>query len=253
MVAYYPPAPPPVPATFHPDVRVLVHLPGSAPFSLPDSPLVQVRVYDGAAAPPGFAQLGARGYNRVAAALAFSRSLALLRATIGPRVAADIEGVWDRHQRATFFHRRQHNGSVDCTAAAMAPLLDPHASITLLPTMVSARGHGALVRFYSETLVMPPTWRPTLVSRTVGADRIVDEAVAAFRHSCAMPWMLPGVAATNREVELAVVFVAGFRAGRIAAVRAYWDHACLLAQLGLAGGLAPVAGPEAARKVVALE
>lgn len=269
VVAYYPPAPPPAPATFHPDVRVLVHLPGSSPFSLPESQHVQVRVYDdgGAAVLPGFAQHGSRYYDRVAAALAFSRSLALLRATIGPRVAVDIEGVWDRHQRAIFFHgyrRQQHSGSVDCpvtaaaaaavTAAVTIPLLDPQASITLLPTMVSACGHEGLARFYGEALVTPPTWRVTLLSRTVGVDGIVDEVVAAFRHSCAMPWMLPGVAATHREVELAIVFAAGFRAGRITAVRVYWDHASLLGQVvGQAGGLAPVARPEAAGEVAALE
>ena len=260
MVAYYPPAPPPGPAGFHPDVRVLVHLPGSSPFSLPESRHVQVRVYDdGATVLPGFAQHSSRCYDRVAAALAFSRSLAHLRATIGPRVAVDIESVWDRHQRAIFFHghrQQQHSGPADCPATAAAvtiPLLDPQASITLLPTMVSACGYEALARFYGEALVTPSTWRATLVSRTVGVDGIVDEVAAGFRHSCAMPWMLPGVAATHREVELAIVFVAGFRAGRITAVRAYWDHACLLAQVGQADGLAPVARPEAAGQVAALE
>ena len=62
--------------------------------------------------------------------------------------------------------------------------------------------------------------------------------------------MLPGVAPTNRHVEVALVAIVGFREGKLAHEHIYWDQASVLQQIGLLTqtGL-PVRGAESARKV----
>jgi carboxymethylenebutenolidase len=65
-----------------------------------------------------------------------------------------------------------------------------------------------------------------------------------------MPWMLPGVAPTNRHVEVALVAIVKFRDGKLAHEHIYWDQASVLKQIGLLNDAAlPVFGAESARKV----
>ena len=54
-----------------------------------------------------------------------------------------------------------------------------------------------------------------------------------FTHTQEMPWMLPGVAPTNRYVEVALVAIVRFRNGRLAHEHIYWDQASVLKQIGL--------------------
>lgn len=85
-----------------------------------------------------------------------------------------------------------------------------------------------------------------------------------------MPWILPGVAPTNQKVEIVVVSIAGFRAGKVWNERVYWDQASVLFQVGLLDPeevpeefkgkdgedgleMLPVSGSEAARKVMDVE
>jgi len=90
-----------------------------------------------------------------------------------------------------------------------------------------------------------------LVSRTVGSDRVVDEIVLRFRHDARIDWMLPGVAPTNRVVEIALVSIVCIRGGKLYHEHIYWDQASVLVQVGLldAENL-PVVGAEGARKVL---
>ena len=89
------------------------------------------------------------------------------------------------------------------------------------------------------------------VSRTVGADRIVDEMVFRFTHTTTIDWMLPGIAPTGRTVEVPLVAIVQFRDGKVAHEHIYWDQASVLVQIGKLDprGL-PVAGAETARKVL---
>ncbi|HEY4843523.1 MAG TPA: ester cyclase [Terriglobales bacterium] len=45
--------------------------------------------------------------------------------------------------------------------------------------------------------------------------------------------MLPGVPPTGRRVEVPLVVVVGFRDGKLAHERIYWDQASVLKQIGL--------------------
>lgn len=71
----------------------------------------------------------------------------------------------------------------------------------------------------------------------------------SFTHDVEMDWMLPGLAPTNRAVEVPMVVVVQFEGDKIACERIYWDQASVLVQVGLlsAAGL-PVTGSEQARK-----
>ena len=89
------------------------------------------------------------------------------------------------------------------------------------------------------------------MSRTIGADRLVDEMIFRFTHTMEMDWMLPGVAPTGKRVEIPLVAIVHFREGKLTHEHIYWDQASVLVQLGIlsSNGL-PVAGVETARKVL---
>jgi carboxymethylenebutenolidase len=71
------------------------------------------------------------------------------------------------------------------------------------------------------------------ISRTVGENQVVDEVMISFTHDCAMPALLPGVEPTGRKVTIPFVVVVGFKDGKIAFERIYWDQASMLVQVGL--------------------
>ncbi len=58
----------------------------------------------------------------------------------------------------------------------------------------------------------------------------------SFTHDRDLPWLLPGVEATDRRPEVLTMTVVSFDRGRIASQRVLWDHATLDGQLGLTAG-----------------
>jgi carboxymethylenebutenolidase len=76
--------------------------------------------------------------------------------------------------------------------------------------------------------------------------------IFSFTHTQEMPWMLPGVAPTNKRVEIPLVAIVHFRDGKLAHEHIYWDQASVLKQIGLlTDDSLPVYGSETARKVEA--
>jgi carboxymethylenebutenolidase len=97
---------------------------------------------------------------------------------------------------------------------------------------------------------MPADTTLTPISRTVGEDQIVDEMIFSFTHTQEMPWMLPGIAPTNRRVEVPLVAIVHFRDDKLAHEHIYWDQASVLKQIGLLEDpKLPVFGAETAHKV----
>ncbi|HZN09750.1 MAG TPA: ester cyclase, partial [Pyrinomonadaceae bacterium] len=122
-----------------------------------------------------------------------------------------------------------------------------------IPVMTGGVGKDELREFYSRRFIpqMPPDTELTPISRTVGADQLVDEMVFKFTHTIPMDWMLPGIAPTGRRVEVPLVAIVHFRDGKLAHEHIYWDQATVLAQLGLIDAAKlPVAGVESAEKVL---
>ena len=140
-------------------------------------------------------------------------------------------------------------GDLDTTMATMSE--EPH--LNHVPTMAGGVGHAGVRAFYRDHLVgkfFPPDVKMASVSRTVGEDQVVDELFISFTHTTAIDWLLPGVAATGKPVEMAVAVIVGFKDGKITHEHIYWDQAGVLVQIGLLdpAGL-PVTGAESARKV----
>lgn len=73
----------------------------------------------------------------------------------------------------------------------------------------------------------------TLLSRTIGVDRVVDEMHIRFKHTEEVPWMLPEIPATNKTVEILVVSIVALRGGKLYQEHVYWDQASVLVQIGL--------------------
>jgi carboxymethylenebutenolidase len=141
-------------------------------------------------------------------------------------------------------------GDLDTTMATMTD--DPH--LNHIPTMAGGVGRGGVQAFYRDHLVgkfFPPDVTMTNLSRTVGQDRLVDEIAISFTHTESIDWLLPGIPATGKRVEMVVAVIVGFRDGKISHEHIYWDQASVLVQIGLLNpaGL-PVGGAEIARKVI---
>lgn len=127
------------------------------------------------------------------------------------------------------------------------------AYVNHVPTMAGGSGRKDLLAFYSKDFipVMPPDTALTPVSRTVGDNQLVDEMIFSFTHTQSIPWMLPGVAPTNKKVEIALVAIVRFRDDKLVHEHIYWDQASVLKQIGLLTDPAlPVRGVESARKVL---
>ena len=151
--------------------------------------------------------------------------------------------LWEEHTKHEFATRD--------TEATLATMVDD-AYVNHVPVLTGGAGKSALREFYSRDFIpaMPPDTKLTPISRTVGEDQLVDEMIFSFTHTQEMPWMLPGVAPTNRHVEVALVAIVRFRGDKLAHEHIYWDQASVLKQIGLLTDPAlPVFGAESARKV----
>lgn len=155
-----------------------------------------------------------------------------------------LNDLWEEHVRDEF--------AVRDTEATLRTMV-PDAYVNHVPVMTGGVGHEALRRFYSQYFIpqMPPDTEIVLVSRTIGADRLVDEMIFRFTHTTEMEWMLPALAPTGKRVEIPLVAIVHFRDGKLAHEHIYWDQASVLVQLGLLDtfGL-PVAGLQTAQKVL---
>ena len=73
-----------------------------------------------------------------------------------------------------------------------------------VPTMTGGVGATDLHRFYKNHFVNANPDDTALIplSRTIGADRVVDEMLFSFTHDREIDWMLPGVKPTGKRVEI---------------------------------------------------
>jgi carboxymethylenebutenolidase len=181
-------------------------------------------------------------YNKPAASMAYSRSFAALQRAVGPDF--DLSVLWDRHLECEFVDR-------DVESNMQTMVAQPY--VNSIPTMTGGVGYDELYNFYKHHFlhVNPGDTRTIPISRTIGADRVVDEMIFCFTHDREIDWMLPGVAPTGNYVEVPLVAIVCFRGVKLYNEHIYWDQASVLVQIGLLprGGL-PVSGIEAAQKLV---
>jgi carboxymethylenebutenolidase len=155
----------------------------------------------------------------------------------------DLSRLWEEHTAHEFNTR-----DTEATLRTM----DEDAYVNHVPVLTGGRGRAALRHFYSKDFIpaMPPDTTLHPISRTVGAEQLVDEMIFSFTHTIEMPWMLPGVKPTGKRVEIPLVAIVKFRDGKLVHEHIYWDQASVLKQIGLlTDPTLPVRGVETAAKV----
>jgi carboxymethylenebutenolidase len=203
-------------------------------------PDIAIYVYPGVA--PGFDRKSNANYDRASAGLTHSRSIALLRRVMGPHY--DLETLWEQHTTYEFVKR-------DVAATMQTMVAEPY--VNHIPVMTGGVGQQDLARFYAHHFIpkCPADIKLVPISRTIGADRLVDEMLVCFTHDVEIDWMLPGVPPTGRYVEVPTVAIVNFRGDKLYHEHIYWDQASVLVQIGLLDpeGL-PVAGLDTAKKLL---
>ena len=121
--------------------------------------------------------------------------------------------------------------NVDVALAIMSANL--HVLMVLLA--IGGQGRNGVRKFYRDQFLaqLPADLTPIPISQVVGTDILVEEAVYRFTHDQVMDWLIPGVPATAKPVEVGVVGIIKFENGKISGEHLYWDHASGLAQLGV--------------------
>lgn len=288
LIAYYPSRIPDPLGKFPSNIQALVHLAGSEVGLVKHSQMVGIQgkrrvvkrvldpgigvgkinklayqsyTYD---ADPGFAEHDIEDYEKISSDLAWSRSLAAARKAFN-RDYQNIELLVDENHQGKSAQCRHcarrsgpplttkgkfHTRNTQTVLSSYTTHKTPSA--TYFPTLTGGVGPDDLQRFYNDYFIYanPPSLNLTLISRTVGADRVVDEMHVAFKHTHEVPWMLPGVPPTGKRVEVMVVSIVSVRAGKLYSEHVYWDQASVLFQIGL---LDPALLPKKARKLGAEE
>ena len=137
-----------------------------------------------------------------------------------------LEGIWDGHVDALLKRR-----DVDAAMAGMTA----EPSVRHFPTRTGADGRVALESFYRDALLahLPGELRWVRRSRIVDRFRLVDELTVSFVHDRELPWLIPGIAPTDREVSVTAIVIVEFQRGAIASQRTLWDCTSLASQLGV--------------------
>ncbi|MGF6275783.1 carboxymethylenebutenolidase [Massilia sp. UYP11] len=189
-----------------------------------------------------FARVGSMHFDKPSALMAHGRTIAALKATIGPDF--NLSDLWEQHVYQEFVKR-----DVPATMATM--VAEPY--VNHIPTLTGGVGSRQLARFYQHHFVHgnPADMRMIPISRTVGALQVVDEFIMCFTHDQEIDWMLPGVAPTGKYVEIPMIGIISFRGDKLYHEHIYWDQASVLVQIGLLDpALLPVSGIEQARKLL---
>ncbi|KAH8102552.1 hypothetical protein BXZ70DRAFT_789880 [Cristinia sonorae] len=183
-------------------------------------------------------------YVRSATGLSYTRTLELLKRYLGPHY--DFEKLWEKH---TYYEFAERSSTKTMGTMVAAPYVNH------VPTMTGGVGFEELSRFYkyhfTRDNVTPPDTELIPVSRTIGADRVIDEMIFKCTHTTEIDYLLPGIKPTGKKLEIALVGVVAFRGDKLTFEHLYWDQASTLVQLGLLEpkGL-PIGGIEVSRKVV---
>jgi carboxymethylenebutenolidase len=190
----------------------------------------------------GFSRRGSDSYDRISTQIARSRTIGLLRTSLGPRY--DLNAMWERHGDCEFALR-----DVDATMATMVD--EPY--VNHIPTLTGGIGRRELYRFYKHHFIpgLPKDTKMVPISRTIGPDSVVDEVLFCFTHDQEVDFLLPGIAPTGKWVEVPLVVIIQFRGDKVAHEHIYWDSASALVQVGALdpNGL-PTTGINTARKAI---
>jgi carboxymethylenebutenolidase len=157
----------------------------------------------------------------------------------------DLVEVWQQHVYYELVKR-------DAKAALTTMSNNPY--VLFVPLAIGAKGWEGVYNFYHDIFLrqLPADITGIPISRAVAKDVLVEEAVYQLTHDQLMDWIIPGVPPTHKRIEVGVVAVVKFENGKIASEHVYWDHASVLAQVGvLDPAKTPVKGVESAHTLLA--
>ncbi|KAF8803751.1 hypothetical protein BYT27DRAFT_7195092 [Phlegmacium glaucopus] len=176
-------------------------------------------------------------YDPGSASLAHSRTLVFLRKGLGGPFF-DLEAIWEEHTYFEFEVR-----SVAKTMGTM--VAEPY--VNHIPTMTGGIGRKNLTAFYRDHFIFCNPADATLqpVSRTVGADRIVDEFIYHITHDRVTDWLLPSVPPTGKKLSVPMIAIVNVRGDRVSNEHIWWDQATVLRQAGIMPSFLPFPDPNA--------
>lgn len=228
IIAFYPTLLPNPKHKYPSQLQVVVHVAGLSQASPPPQ-MCEWKCYQYERCSMGFADPSAKNYSQVEADLAWSRSLAYVRK--GFKNPVDPEPLVEEAWRAKYEIDVPEQGSL----ALVKNMSQNSPHVSIFPTLEGGVGRKKLQEFYQEFFIpsLVEDFDIRLVSRTVGVDRVVDEMIVSFTHSDEVDWILPGVAPTDKHVEIPVVSIVALRGGKLISEHMYWDQASVLVQVGL--------------------
>ena len=159
------------------------------------------------------------------------------------QLMSKIEGIRDAFHAAVF---------VDRDLDAAMEDVGQECVLETVPGVVGARGDEDIRRFLGEDVIahLPSGLEFTRVSKTSDQRRVAHEMTVRFAHDRELPWLLPGVDPTGRDVETSAVSVVSFKHAsklgvvhsRILSYRIMWDRLDVMSQIGLLDRAAAAAG-----------
>jgi carboxymethylenebutenolidase len=151
--------------------------------------------------------------------------------------------IWAAHMQAEF-------NTLDLDEVLRTMTSTPY--VNHVPTMTGGSGRSEVRDFYRDHFIgqWPTDTTIVPVSRTIDAERIVDEMIVTFTHDQIIDSILPGVEPTFRRIEVPTVIIVTFDNGKVASEHIYWDQASVMVQAGLLDAtFLPCAGIEVSSKL----
>jgi carboxymethylenebutenolidase len=142
--------------------------------------------------------------------------------------------LWERHTACEF--------ALKDADLAVSTMVDD-AVVMHLPTMSGGFGKENLRHYYADVFIpgIPADTTSEVIARSVGDGLLVEEFIMRMTHNQAIPFLLPGLAPTDKAVEVPTVVIVKFRGDLMESERLYWDQATVLRQVGLIDASLPLA------------
>ena len=117
--------------------------------------------------------------------------------------------MWKLEELAAGFREALYDkGDVD----AALGFLTEDCALTNVPTGTGGTGTDALRRYLDDVVAhRPDDLAFRRVSKTVDQRQLAEESMVTFTHDRELPWLLPGVAPTGRQVEVLAISVVSVR------------------------------------------
>ncbi|KAJ3312643.1 hypothetical protein HDV04_002785 [Boothiomyces sp. JEL0838] len=108
------------------------------------------------------------------------------------------------------------------------------ATLLFVPTGVLASNQAEIERVltdYSKQSHLISNQK--IINKIITSNQIVEESIMTVSHSETINWLLPGVKATKKEIQLSLVSIMALEGNKVSQYRVYWDQASVLSQISV--------------------